>query len=211
MRSASMRSHRPSAARSMNMKRPDRLHSLESVRSRCIWPAFLHCAAAGGVRLWHGVFCAWCVFGLRGSVAVFALGSRLLFAAWRQTGWLAISCVSIPPGRDRHSRVLAALARLSALAGSLRVWPFLAGDPDGLPGTRRAENGKRGWRRSTHALCAIILALQCFPRGVRWGCAPQTAPKSRMWKRHCRLSGLSSGAGRVREYVSRSGAGVVRV
>ena len=28
---------------------------------------------------------------------------------------------------------------------------------------------------------------------------PQTVPKSRMWKRHCRLSGLSSGAGRVRK------------
>ena len=28
---------------------------------------------------------------------------------------------------------------------------------------------------------------------------PQTAPKSRMWKRHCRLSGLSSGAGRAAE------------
>ena len=45
--------------------------------------------------------------------------------------------------------------------------------------------------------CAGALALQCFPRGVRWGCAPQTAPKSRMWKRHCRLSGLSSRCGGV--------------
>ncbi len=35
-------------------------------------------------------------------------------------------------------------------------------------------------------LCAVTSALQCFPRGVRWGCAPQTAPKS------LRLSGLSS-------------------
>ena len=45
-------------------------------------------------------------------------------------------------------------------------------------------------------LCAGTLALLCFPRGVRWGCAPQTAPKS------LRLSGLSSRCG---------GVGLVRV
>ena len=35
-------------------------------------------------------------------------------------------------GRDRHSCVLAVLARLSAFVGSLRVWLFLCGDPDGV-------------------------------------------------------------------------------
>ena len=59
------------------------------------------------------------------------LRSRLLFDALRQTGRLAISCVSIPPGRDRHSYVLAVSVRLSALAGSLRACTFLYGDPDG--------------------------------------------------------------------------------
>ena len=92
--------------------------------------------------LWRGALSSVCARPCV-SVGGVCLGSRLLFAAWRQTGRLAISCVSIPPGRDRHSCVLAVLARLSALAGSLRVWPFLAGDPDELPGTRRAENGKR--------------------------------------------------------------------
>ena len=31
--------------------------------------------------------------------------------------------------------------------------------------------------------CVITLALQCFPRGVRWGCAPQTCAKesSTLW------------------------------
>ena len=43
-----------------------------------------------------------------------------------------------------------------------------------------------GWRRGRVRFCVNILALKCFPRGVRWGCAPQTAPKSH-W-----LSGLSS-------------------
>ena len=65
-----------------------------------------------------------------GSGGALILGSRLLFVL-RQTGRLAISCVPIPPGRDRHSRVIAVSVRLSALAGSLRVWPFLYGDPDG--------------------------------------------------------------------------------
>ena len=77
-----------------------------------------------------------------GSIAVFCLGSRLLFAALRQTERLAVSCVPVPPGRDRHSCVLAALARLSAFVGSLRVWPFICGDLDGVTGD--AGNGERG-------------------------------------------------------------------
>ena len=60
----------------------------------------------------------------------FCLGSRLLFAAWRQTGRLAVACISIPPGRERHSCVLAVSVRSSAFVGSLRVWPFLYGDLD---------------------------------------------------------------------------------
>ena len=35
-------------------------------------------------------------------------------------------------------------------------------------------------------------AFAAIPRGERWGCAPQTAPKSQKWKPHCGLSGLSS-------------------
>ena len=65
--------------------------------------------------------------------------------------------------------------------------------------SRRSYRGRRGTRNgATRAggadfvrLCASTLALQCFPRGVRWGCAPQTAPKS------LRLSGLSSRCGGV--------------
>ncbi len=53
--------------------------------------------------------------------------------------------------------------------------------------------------------CAAALALLRFPRGVRWGSAPQTAPKS------LRLSGLSSGAGRVRKCALRGGAVLVRI
>ena len=39
-------------------------------------------------------------------------------------------------------------------------------------------NGERSRRRGKVRFCANVLALRCFPRGVRWGCAPQTAPKS---------------------------------
>ncbi len=61
----------------------------------------------------------------------------------------------------------------------------------------RGENGRRGLRGNGAGgaafvhLYAATLALQCFPRGERWGCAPQTAPKS------LRLSGLSSRCGGV--------------
>ncbi len=106
------------------------------------------------------------------SVAAFCLRSRLLFAALRQTGRLAISCVSIPPGRDRHSCVLAALVRLSALAGSLRVWPFIRGDPDGGTGDTRNEvrgTGKQGWRRSLCALLRGRIGLVMLSAGERWG------------------------------------------
>ncbi len=59
--------------------------------------------------------------------------------------------------------VLAVSVRLSAFVGSLRVCAFLAGDPDGLLGTR--GNGAGG--AALVRLCAIALALKCFPRGVR--------------------------------------------
>ncbi len=212
MRSAPMRSHRPSAARSMNMKRPDRLHSLESVRSRCIWPAFLHRAAAGGMRLrrgglrsgrgWRGgsgeAVCRWFVVG----VAVLVRG-----------GLRSVHACCLPHGDKQDGlRYFAFLFRLVEIAirafsrrwrgylpfvGSLWGCAFICGDLDGLPGTWGTElRRERGWRRGFCALCAATLALQYFPRGVRWRCALQTAPKS------LRLSGLSSRCG---------GAGVVRV
>ena len=47
----------------------------------------------------------------------FAIGSRLSFSSLRKKRRLAIACVPVPPGRDRHSRVLVMLARLSAFGG----------------------------------------------------------------------------------------------
>ncbi len=109
-------------------------------------------------------------------------------------------------GRDRRLCVLAVLVWLSDIAGSLRVCAFLYGDLDGVTGSTRNE--RRGYEgtgmaaQRLYAFCTTTLALQCFPRGVRWGCAPQTAPKS------LRLSGLSSRCGgvvlvRIRAFVTR--------
>ena len=138
-------------------------------------------------------------------VAALILGSRLLFVL-RQTGRLAIRSVPIPPGRDRHSRVLDASVRLSDLAGSLRVWMFLCGDPDGVIGD--AGNEERGTgERGLAARCLCVFAQShwhCHAfRGEYVGAArPKPAPKSRMWKPHCGLSGLSSRCG---------GVGLVRI
>ena len=85
----------------------------------------------------------------------------------RQTGRLAGCCVSIPPGRDRHSCVLVMLARLSALAGSLRVWTFFYGDLDGITGD--AGNGGLAAR----PLCSFAQPhwLCCAFRGEYAGAA----------------------------------------
>ena len=99
------------------------------------------------------------------------------------------SCSAV--GRDRHSCVLESSVRLSGFVGSLRACAFLYGDPDGERKGRgnaeNGENGERSRRRGRVRFCVTILALSCFPRGVRWGLrAPKPAPKSH-W-----LSGLSS-------------------
>ena len=95
-------------------------------------------------------------------------------------------------GRDRHLCVLAALAWLSALAGSLRVCAFICGDPDGLPGRGERSCGER--ELAAQHLC--IFAQSHWPcksfRGEYVGATrPKPAPKS------LRLSGLSSRCGGV--------------
>ena len=64
---------------------------------------------------------------------------------------------SYSAGRDRHLCVLAVLARLSALVGSLRVWAFLCGDLDGVAGVRGTGNGAGG--AAFVRFCASTLAL----------------------------------------------------
>ena len=159
---------------------------------------------------WRVVYVRRCGFGgaistrFTSGVAVllwrFVLGSRLLFDALRQTGRLAISCVPVPPGRDRHSCVLAVSVRLSAFVGSLRACTFLCGDLDGLPEygrTGEREDGATGL--AARPLCAFAQAHRLCNsfRGEYVGAPrPKPAPKS------LRLSGLSSRCG---------GAALVRI
>ena len=124
----------------------------------------------------------------------FVLRSRLLFVS-RQTERLAMRCVPVPQGRDRHSHVLGALARLSTLAGSLRVCAFLYGDLDGVIG----DAGNGGTGLAARPLCVFAQPhWYCYAfRGESVGAArPKPAPKS------LRLSGLSSRCG---------GVGLVRI
>ena len=57
--------------------------------------------------------------------------SRLLFAAWRQTGRLAGCSVPVPPWVVIAIRAFSRVIRLSGLVSSLRACTFLYGDPDG--------------------------------------------------------------------------------
>ena len=66
--------------------------------------------------------------------------------------------------------------RLFGLAGSLRAWAFSYGDPDRERRDARTRRTESAARREC-VFCVNILALLCFPRGVRWGCAPQTCAK----------------------------------
>ena len=120
-------------------------------------------------------------------------------------------------GRDRRSCVL-------GLTCGYRTWlvhfgfaRFLAAIPTEYErdeGTRGTRNGVGGaaWAR----FCASILALPCFPRGVRWGemwkphCgrAPKPAPRSQNWKPHCGLPGLSSFGSRQSAFHAARGARV---
>ena len=64
------------------------------------------------------------------------------------------------------------------------------------------NTGKRGWRRGACASLRNRIGFEMLSAGstLRQNVEaalrpPQTASKSRMWKRHCRLSGLSSHCG----------------
>ena len=97
------------------------------------------------------------------SIGMSCVRSRLLFAAWRQTGRLAGGCVSIPPWVEIAGSAFSMAVRLSGFVGSLRACAFLYGDPDGeRKGRGNAENGgngERSRRRGRVRFCVTALAL----------------------------------------------------
>ena len=116
------------------------------------------------------------------SAGVFCVRSRLLFdARAKQDGLRKDTFLFRRGSRSPLARSRVAV-RLSDLDGSFRDCAFSGGDPDGETKGRRERSRRRGRVR----FCVIILALQRFPRGVRWGYAPQTCAKE------TRLPGLSS-------------------
>ena len=90
-------------------------------------------------------------------------------------------------GRDRHSCALAALARLSALAGSLRACAFICGDLDGLP-----ENGERGWRRGFCALLRNHIGFEMLSAGRTLGQKVEAALRPRPRLRQRAIGSLDS-------------------
>ena len=61
----------------------------------------------------------------------FAIGSRLSFSSLRKKRRLAIACVPVPPGRDRHSCVLAALFGYLPLSVHFGLGRFFMAIPTG--------------------------------------------------------------------------------
>ena len=127
-----------------------------------------------------------------GSIAAFCLGSRLSFFlcqekrdGLRYLAFLFRRVEIAIRAFSQRSSVICLCGFTSGLA--VYLWRSRRGTEDAGDGERGTENGAGG--AAFVRLCAITLALQAFPRGVRWGCAPQTAPKS------LRLSGLSSRCG----------------
>ena len=114
------------------------------------------------------------------SAGVFCVRSRLLFdARAKQDGLRKDTFLFRRGSRSPLARSRVAV-RLSDLDGSFRDCAFSGGDPDGETKGRRERSRRRGRVR----FCVIILALQRFPRGVRWG---------KMWKPHCGWPGKSCG------------------
>ena len=119
---------------------------------------------------------------------------RLAFVLRLSCVPLGMSCVRFTP----------AVCRLCAKQDGLRDVPFLfrrgSGSPFArsrmsrgyrallvhfglarffmaIPTENERERGGRSRRRGGVRFCVTISALRRFPRGVRWGCAPQTAPR----------------------------------
>ena len=101
----------------------------------------------------------------------FAFGSRLLFDASTKQRRLTRCSVPIPRGSRSPWCVLEGRAVIG-------LYGFTSGFSVSCRRSRW-RMGRRSRRCGVGIFFANILALPCFPRGVCWGCASRTAPKSR--------------------------------
>ena len=90
---------------------------------------------------------------------------------------IGLRCVTFLFPRGSESPVVRShvLVRLSRFAGSIWDCAFFAGDSDGERGTKAAIRKKAP--RWVGASLAMNCVFDMIPPGVRWGCAPQTAPR----------------------------------
>ena len=70
-------------------------------------------------------------------------------------------------GRDRHSYVLECCTVIGLRWFTSELYVTLW----------RSRQETESAARREYFFCAITLTPPCFPRGVRWGCAPQTCTK----------------------------------
>ena len=98
--------------------------------------------------------------------------SRLLFAAGRQTGRLAMCCVPIPPWVGIAIRAFSKAMRLSGFVGSLRERRLFMAIPTGNEETRG-----RSWRRGVGDILRNRIGLAAFSTGSTLGlkCGSRTA------------------------------------
>ena len=125
-----------------------------------------------------GAFCVRRAFGVAVLLGRFALGSRLLFAAWRQTGRLVICFVSILPGRDRHcafSRCRCGYLTLLVHFGIVRLFVAIS---TGLRGDEK-RGVRGGWRRGRCTLLRGRIGFVGLSAGSTLGLrAPDCAKES---------------------------------
>ena len=101
----------------------------------------------------------------------------------RQTGRLALCSVPVPPWVVIAIRAFSDVARLSGLAGLLRVCAFLYGDPDGERRRRRERGDDEGTRERSRRRCVSAflrkhIGFAMFSAGSSLGAArPQTCAK----------------------------------
>ena len=134
-----------------------------------------------GLRFYCGVL-RWIAAVFTFLLRRFAFGSRLSFFLFQEKrDGLRYAPFLFRRGSGSpvvRSRMSCGYPTSSVHFGFVRLFVAIS---TGLPGMRGTGSGAGG--AAFVRLCAATLVLLCFPRGVRWGCAPQTCAKesSTLW------------------------------